>query len=399
MKKQVLLLTIVSLIALVTVGCLGLFGGGSKVPDPSPEPKGPGYSYAVYDVMTPRGMARVHQVEVDLTHPDVYVDLLYPGVVARAQTLSTMANEQGAVAAVNGDFFNISNTQSGVVATNAPVGPARASGIDLKAAVPTRQRFGPSLPSGVTVEDVIGVGQDGMARLGRLTLAGDVVTAAGTYNIRGLNQYAIAQGGIGVFDSHWGTVSRRRSICGTDTDRNGPCSDNVYEVTVRDGKVVGVSATPGSGSIPAGTVVLLGREAGATALGQLKVGDFVDVNYSLVSTEAVPFAFAIGAQPIVRDGKLLAGLNTAVAIRSGAGIRDNGRTLILLALDANRVGMTYAELANYLLSIGVEDGVNLDGGGSSTLVFREENDSTVTVKNKTSTQRSIPNGIGVFVRN
>ena len=62
-------------------------------------------------------------------------------------------------------------------------------------------------------------------------------------------------------------------------------------------------------------------------------------------------------------------------------------------------GMTYAELARLLLDLGVHDGVNLDGGGSSTLVVRDPGQPTVTVKNMlpTDAQRAIPNGIGIFV--
>lgn len=364
-------------------------------------PLAPGVTYRVVEVATPRGTARAHVVEVDLTEPAVTVDLLYPGAVAQAAPLAAMAQAQGAVAAVNGDFFNISVTQPGVTPTNAPVGPAVASGIHLKAAVPTRQRFGPSLPAGATVEDVIGVGEDGIARLGRLTLEGRIITPYGTYPVSGLNQYAIAQGGIGVFNEHWGAADRGRAVCGSDNRRDDPCSKDVFEVTVTAGRVVATSAQPGRGPVGADSVVLLGREAGAQALRQLQANDPVTVEYRLVSSQAVPFRFAVGGHPIVRDGHAVAGLdNATAAVRSAAGIRDGGHTLILLALERSAAGMTYAELAQLLLSLGAHDGVNLDGGGSSTLAVREPGAAVVTVKNLASgeAQRAVPNGIGVFVK-
>ena len=390
---------VVALVAIVA----GL-QGAALAADSAPERQNvievaPGVVYWAVDVPSRGGTARAHVIQVDLTNPNVSLDLLYPGVVAAAQPLSQMVEASGAVAAVNADFFNISATQPGVVPTNAPVGPAIAGGVTLKAAVPTAQRFGPSLPSGATVEDVIGVGEDGIARLDRLTLHGEIVTPSGTYPLAGLNQYAIAQGGIAAFNSLWGSTSRGRTVCGNDRRREDPCSTNVYEVTVADGRVVSVSNQPGSGRIPEGTLVLIGREAGADRLRSLQVGDPVTVTYELRSASGRPLRFAAGGQPLVRDGRAVPGLdNATVAIRSGAGISADGRTLHFFALDGAAAGMTYAEVAAFLLSLGAYSGINLDGGGSSTLVVRLPGDGSVAVMNRPAAeQRPIPNGIGVFV--
>lgn len=359
----------------------------------------PGVTYESLDVATPRGTARAHIVSVDLSHPKVSVNLLYPGDVAVRLPLSGMANARQAIAGVNGDFFNISNTQPGVTPTNAPVGPAIASLLHLKGAVPTAQRFGPSLPAGATVEDVIGVGIDRRGRLARLVLQGVALTRGARYELRGLNQYAIAQGGIGAFNTVWGATPRKRATCGTDTRREDPCSTNVHEVTVRRGRVSAISAEPGAGEIPWDTTVLVGREAGADELRQLQIGDPVLVGYYLASTAQVPFWFAVGGQPIVRDGAAVAGLNnTTAATRSAAGVSADGRRLFLLALDRNAPGMTYAELASLLLSVGAAAGVNLDGGGSSTLVTRDPGAATVAIKNLApgDFERPVPNGIGIF---
>jgi hypothetical protein len=359
----------------------------------------PGVSYESLDVTTPRGVAHAHIVSVDLSHPKVSVNLLYPGDVAARLPISQMANERQAVAAVNGDFFNISNTQPGVTPTNAPVGPAIASLFHLKGAVPTAQRFGPSMPLGATVEDVIGVGVDRRGRLGRLVLQGVALSRGARHELRGLNQYAIAQGGIGAFNMAWGATSRKRATCGTDTRREDPCSTDVHEVTVRRGRVSAISPEPGAGEIPWDSVVLVGREAGAEELRQLQIGDPVFVGYYLASEDHVPFWFAVGGQPIVRDGAAVAGLNnTTAATRSAAGVSADGTQLFLLSLDRNAPGMTYAELATLLLSVGAADGVNLDGGGSSTLVTRDPGAAAVTIKNLApgDFERPVPNGIGIF---
>jgi hypothetical protein len=349
-------------------------------------------------------VAHAHVLSVDLRDPRVRLDLLYPGAVAARSPVSRMAGAAGAVAGVNGDFFNITETQHpGVEATGATVGPAIAKGHALKAAVPDGQRFGPALPSGTGTEDVIGVGVDRRARLDSLALDGSVGTPAGGLPLGGLNQYALPEGSIGAFTSDWGSVSRARATCGTDTDRAAPCSKDTYEVTVRHGRVVAMSDTPGSGPVAAGTTVLVGREAGARQLRKFLVGEQVTVRHRLVaSTSRIPYRFALGGYPLLRGGQPLPGLDDrTAAVRTAVGVADGGRRLLLLALDGApeyRTGLTIAEVADTMRKLGSVDAFSLDGGGSTTLVAREPGAGAVTVRNHPSggAERPVPNGIGVF---
>jgi hypothetical protein len=364
----------------------------------------PGVTYRQFDVDAAAGTAHAHLITVDLGNPHVRVDLLHPGAVAARATVSRLADSAGAVAGVNGDFFNITETQHpGVPATGAPVGPAVADGQVLKAAVPKGQRFGPALPSGTNTQDVFGVGTDRRARLDRLSLVGTVGTPEGRLPLKGLNQYALPLDSVGAFTAKWGSASRERAVCGTDTQRAAPCSTDTYEVKVRGGRVVSVSGVPGSGSIPADTTVLLGREEGAQRLRGLSVGDPVTVTHSLVAaTSGVPYTFAIGGFPVLRDGKPLSGLDgTTSAVRTVVGFKGGGQQLLILALDgaaAYRTGMTVAEEADTMRTLGASDAFNLDGGGSTELVTRDEDATAVTVRNHPSggAERPVPNGIGVF---
>jgi hypothetical protein len=229
--------------------------------------------------------------------------------------------------------------------TGSSDGPEIASGRALKAAVPNSQRFGPGLAPGTSTRDVIGVGADGRARLDSLQLAGTVITRQGHFPLNGLNQYAVAQGGIDAFTSDWGAVSRERAVCGSDTSRSAACTADAAEVTVQNGRVTAVGATPGAGAIAPHSTVLVGRESGADELRQLQVGDPVAVTYRLAGTDPVPLRFAVGGAPILRDG------------------------------------------------------VNLDGGGSSTCAVQLPGSSTVTVVNAHPggvAERPVANGIGVF---
>ena len=364
----------------------------------------PGVTYRQLDIAAAKGVTHAHVVVVDLRNAHVRVNLLYPGAVAAREPVSQLADSAGALAGVNGDFFNITETQHpGVEATGSTDGPAIASGIALKAAVPDGQRFGPELPPGTNTRNVLGVGTDRVARLDSLALSGSVRMPHGRLTLGGFNQYALPENSIGAFTTQWGSVSRVRATCGTDTNRAGACSADTYEVTVRGGRVVSASNTPGSGAIAAGTTVLVGREAGAQRLRKLYTGEHVQVKHRLVASRSgVPYRFALGGYPVLRNGQPLTGLdNSTSAVRTAVGIANGGHRLLLFATDgavAYRSGLTIAEVATQMRELGSVDAFSLDGGGSTTLVARAPGASAVTVRNHPSggAERPVPNGVGVF---
>jgi Phosphodiester glycosidase len=398
----------------ILVAWTSLIGGGTAWADTLPRsalrfgplaPVAPGVTYRDFSLEGSHGPTYGHLLTAQLGAAGVSMDLLYPGAVATRSTVSRMVARQAAVGGVNGDFFNITESQHpGVDATGAPVGPSIASGRRLGAAVPNGQRFGPPMPAGGSTRDVIGVGTNRTARLDRLTLVGTVTAKGRKLALRGLNQYALPVGGIGAYTSSWGSASRLRATCGTDTNRAAPCSGDTYELIVRRQRVAAVAETPGRGEIATGSTVLVGREAGARELRKLRVGDPVRVEERFDSAGRGPLRFAIGGFPVLRGGRPVPGLDDGVsAVRTAAGSGESGRVFYLLALDGGadyRSGLTVAELADVMREVGAEDAVNLDGGGSSTLVTRDPGDGRTTVRNHPSggTERAVANGIGIFIR-
>lgn len=233
--------------------------------------------------------------------------------------------------------------------------------------------------------------RSGAAPSGRLQIA-----------LRGLNQYALPVGGVGVFTSRWGAASRVRAVCGSDVRRKDPCATETTEVTVRHDVVTRVGATVGAGAIAADTTMMVGREAGAATLRRLRPGDHVRVTYRLAGAEHL--RFAVGGFPILRGGAPLPGLNAGVrAARTAAGVSRNGRHLFLLVADrrsGHSTGLTLAGLAALLRRVGAHGAVNLDGGGSSTFVLRVPGDPAASVRNVPSAgaERAVANGIGIFAR-
>ena len=367
-----------------------------------PERLAAGVTFRTFTTTSAKGPMVGYLVDVDLRNPHVSVGLLRPPVVAQREQVSAMVTAQHALAGINGDFFNISETHAGVTPTGSSDGPEVADGRALKGPVPDGQRFGPGLPPGTSTEDVIGVGSDGVGRLASLHLAGTVRTGKSTYTLSGLNQYALGVGGIGAFSSAWGTVSRERAVCGSDLVRADPCSTDTAEVMLRRGVVVSVSDLVGQGAIAPDETVLVGREGGADTLRAFKVGQRVSVRYRLAS-DTKKLRFAVGGFPILRGGAPLAGLDTkAAAVRTAAGIGGGGHRMYLVVVQpapGTTGGMTVAELATLLTSVGASDGVNLDGGGSSTLVARDPGAAAATVRNVPTDgtgERPVANGIGVF---
>ncbi|WP_019632868.1 phosphodiester glycosidase family protein [Actinomadura atramentaria] len=347
------------------------------------------------------GPVRGVLVDVDLRNRRIGLGLLRPPVVAARRTVSAMADARHAVAGVNGDFFDVGGGPN--AATGSSSGPELDAGRPVKGAVPAGQRFGPASPRAASAEDVVGVGKDGRARVARLRLTGSVrVGRRAVVALRGLNQYALPVGGAGVFTAAWGSASRRRAVCGSDASRAAACSADTAEVTVRGGTVVKVARKVGKGSIPRGTTVLVGRDGAAAALRGLRRGQRVSVRYRLTGPGRL--RVAVGGFAILRDGSPLPGLaDTGPAPRTAAGVSRDGRRVQLVVVDGRSRrsgGLTMAELASLLARAGADDAVDLDGGGSSTLVARRRGAKRATVRNVPSDgrERAVANGLGVFVR-
>ena len=116
-----------------------------------------------------------------------------------------------------------------------------------------------------------------------------------------------------------------------------------------------------------------------------------------------------GSDVIVRNGQNVAppgdkpGFARGPHPRTAVGIRDGGKTLVLVVIDGRKkgvaVGMSLKETADIMLKYGCTDAVNLDGGGSSMLGLRNPKTGKMEVKNNPSDgrERSVANVLGVVV--
>jgi len=345
----------------------------------STERIGPGITLERSKHLRAAGWVDQQVLTVDLANPAVTTDEL-SGPVTTAAPLSVHANDVGATAGVNGDFFDIGNS-------SAPLGGIIQNGALVKS------------PNGGTGWNHAGVGQDGIGRLVDMTLEASATFGGQDHAVRALN---VADAGganaLVAFTPIWGTYSRQRAFGGR-TD--------VAEVLVTDGRVATVTADAiGAGAIPEGSFVLAGDGTAAAALRTLAVGDEVTLTYGLRDEVARQMKFAIGGNThLVRDGAALPDeqLDAALHPRTAIGFKDGGRTMLLIIVDGRQTdvpGVSLRELARIMVSLGAENAMNLDGGGSTTLVARPLGERSVAVRNTPSdgAERHDPNGVGVFVR-
>ncbi|MBI2892145.1 MAG: phosphodiester glycosidase family protein [Deltaproteobacteria bacterium] len=111
---------------------------------------------------------------------------------------------------------------------------------------------------------------------------------------------------------------------------------------------------------------------------------------------------ALGGTPVVVENGAAVDFGGAVGAsdrhpRTGVGFADDGRRMIWVVVDGRRSGargMTWTELGQLLVELGAQKGLNLDGGGSSTMYISAEGG----VQNVPSdgSERTIINHLGLL---
>lgn len=223
--------------------------------------------------------------------------------------------------------------------------------------------------TGPSNQPVLGFDSLGVPHIARFRVEGSVSTATDRLAIDAWNR--AAPSGIALYDDAWGVSTDSAS--------------GVVEVVVegrRSGRVVSIDTLARGVAIPAGHVALVGRGSTArAALLGLRVGDSIHAQVALRPFHPVE---ALGGRPVlVRDSSIVTGLDSAGGAgfaamrhpRTAVGLARDGRRLLLVVVDGRQKGysdgMTLRELAELMRGLGARDAINLDGGGSTTLLYAE----------------------------
>ena len=297
------------------------------------------------------------------------------------ESASSMAGRHGALAAVNGGYFRTAGLYKGE-----PAGLVEVGGRVLSE--PSRKRPGLAVMNGSGGSRAAVVSVDFRA---------EAVAANGAARaIDGLNRPREADELI-LFtpEFHRTTLTGPRGV----------------EAVVVEGLVTAVFEGQGSRRIPEnGFILSAAGKAGLWLRDNLRAGQTVELRTSASINPEPGFApdFIIGGGPsLVREGKPVArsdagtydqGFSLKRHPRTAAGIRADG-TVVLVTVDGRQpgtsVGMTIAELEALMIEFGSVEAINLDGGGSTTLVIKAK---VVNSPSDASGERPVSDALLVFLR-
>ncbi len=316
------------------------------------------------------GWQSVHILEIDLTNENLELSTLFDSRgISKSKTVLKMAEENGVVAAINGDFFNWTGTPLGFTVQDGKVISSPSHDPGLAAFMET---------------------EDGSVLFDYVDMSLFVTCPAGyKAEIIHINKYHSMQSMV-LYTSDWG--------------KKTPGShDGVSELVVIDGIVQEIRLEQDGVEVPENGYVLATSTKTSTYLvDNFKPGDAVELSYSLMpDIENIKTAIG-GGSVLVKDGKRAEFTNiiSGTHPRTAIGIDKTGEKLFLVAVDGRQTamaGFTQTQLAEYMISLGAYGALNLDGGGSTTMVARNGETGTLEVVNTVSdgAQRPVSTGVGV----
>ena len=272
---------------------------------------------------------------------------LATGTVNGKSTVGRIARRHGAYGAINGGFF---------ASNGSPLGMLMIDGEWIKEPILGRT--------------VLGIMQDGSLQMGNVRFAGKItLPGAGTFNISKLNTGHSQPDEVILYSGRWGHATPEK------TDRVA-----TRVMLAANGQVLRVN-TEGRGMvIPDGGWVLSAVGPRRADMGKATVGGVAQLQLD-TSPSWPGLRHAIGGGPrLVANGQphvtattesFRSDVAASAAPRSALAVMPNGDVLFVVA-DGRQsnysAGLTLGELALFLVKQGVKDAINLDGGGSTTLV-------------------------------
>ncbi|MFD2615544.1 stalk domain-containing protein [Paenibacillus gansuensis] len=334
-------------------------------------------------------------IQVDLSNPYVKLDVM-SGTgqqFTKNTTVSNMAKETGAVAAVNGDYYNVSGP-------GAPIGPQVTSGEIL------------SSPTNLEGMYALAITKGNRPVIDMFAFQGKIFAQDGTtFKLSGVNKAPYYYGNpkvhshanaIHMYTSEWASINRANDG-GT----------KPVEVLVENEIVTQIADKVLQMTPPENGYILRASGTGAAYIKEhLQVGQKVSSVYSIQNADTnnpvdmTGVKTMIGGHTILvdsgkpsqfsRDVSSLGGYRSRTAV----GYSQDGRYVYIVTADlkGESQGMSLGELQKFMVSIGVWKAMNLDGGGSTTLVSRPLGEFNTVLANKpeNDSQRRVVNGLGVF---
>ncbi len=335
----------------------------------------PGLTKHFIRTVNSRGPVTAHILEIDLSSNNISVGVGFPDKdkIKSKETLSKIVKDNKAYAGINANYFDVK--------VGNPLGTLITDSTWL---------IGP-----VYDRVAIGFSKDNMVLIDQVMLLGNATIHRGfrkkpfaMFEIDGLNIPPALYKKVGLFTLNWdkeivlpknklGVVVKNDCIK-TITDEKIEMPENGY-VLVSDAKYI---------------------------LNFFKRKDCIDLKWETTPDWSTVTEAVSGGPYLIKDREVFVDLQKqqfkftkkdTYAPRSAIGIDDRER-LFLIAVDGRRsgysVGVTLDELAEMLKKLNLKTAINLDGGGSTTLVIGEKIINTLSERH----ERKISNALLIFYK-
>ena len=334
-------------------------------------------------VYMPAGPVLVNMLSIDLTNPRIHLGVMQANnrLVSSDETVSSMANRSGALASINGDFFEIHSE-------GRPIGMEVIDG---------------HLMQSPSIYAVLGITRSGQFTISHEKFVATVSDGTASFRLSSVNHFVeLGEGKLGLITP---AVGAPVPVWGDVVAMLRPINGKPNKFTV-------LSMQPSGTVLPvlSNQDALVGRYAGGDwMMAHLHKGDILSVN-AKVSPDDQLFE-AIGGGPIlVQNGALyydspspLPGTLYYRRPLTAVGVSRDGKHALFAVFDGNysgplrSAGMSSVQVAYYLMAHGAYQAMLFDGGGSSEMVVRFPGHGAVSVVNYPSEGRERPVSNSLFV--
>ncbi|MBQ7041483.1 MAG: phosphodiester glycosidase family protein [Muribaculaceae bacterium] len=331
---------------------------------------GPGTSYAFYHL--PNRPLTIHVLEVDLNNQYVQLEACNGGQKSVATELTTNMYKRNdspghdMIAAHNGSFFHTSETDQTAVGMS---------------------RMG-LICNGEILQNPVGwplfiLTQDRVSYFENVYFNASISTATGSNRIHTLNTHLLELESLDdagermmMFTREYGT--KTNSATGGTKVVLVP-KEGDFTITPNmtiNCTVESIFDNTGASDIPEGKAVLYGTGVNETFLKGLTVGEECTINIATTvptvpSIDNIKEGLGGSSHFILRDGEVVISGNPDIHPRTFMGISKDGKTVYSVAVDGRwegSAGVTLDDEGRILKMLGAWHGLNLDGGGSTTMV-------------------------------
>lgn len=348
----------------------------------------PGIEQMDFKKFTSDGWLSIHALKVDLKKKNNKIDtLINSKSLQKLKNIQDMSDSNNAVAAINSGFFNW-----GTKDTNPyPDGPIVKNG------------------KVIAMDSQYNAYSNSMATfsLNKLNKADysywkpNIALVAATGQKMEIGQYnkpsANAYNDFSIYDKTWSG----KSIGASDK------YPDLIEVYVLGNKVKQIRYGKPSFKMGSKGYVIVTRTTNKSWIEQnIKLGDTIALNFDVGLDLKNMRMAATGSAILLQDGKIPAKFSyeiTGRQPRTAIGTNKSRKTMYMVTVDGRQqgsVGMSQQELADFMQKeLKCYQALNLDGGGSTTMVARQPGDENVSLVNSPSdgVQRNVLSGIGLFV--